>query len=267
MIIIGHRGASGVAPEHTFASWDRALEDGADYLEQDLQLTADGVLIVLHDDTLDRTARGTGCTGAVRDRTWSEIRDCDVGSWFNDAFPERARPEYAGLHIPTLDAVFERYHGAARFYIETKKPESAPGMEEELIRLLRLHDLLPRHAGDERVIIQSFSTRSLEKIHELAPLLPLVRLFHALEIGWTIRRQLEPLASWVRGIGPHRDDVDAKLLREAHALGLVVHAWTVNQPSDLDRLVTLGVDGVFTDFPALARAHLDRAPARSVPEK
>jgi len=259
MIIIGHRGAAGLAPEHTFASWDLALEAGADYLEQDLQMTADGVLIVMHDDSLDRTARGAGCRGPVRARTWNEIRDCDVGSWFNEAHPERARPEFAGQRIPTLDDVLARYAGPARFYIETKNPDAAPGMEDELVRLLGNHDLLPRASGDDRVIIQSFSERSLLRMRELAPDLPLVLLFARYEFGWTIRRRLERTAAWATGIGPEKGDVDRKLLDAAHALGLVVHPWTVNDPSDLERLMSLGVDGVFTDYPARAVAVRGRA--------
>ncbi|MGD8278669.1 MAG: glycerophosphodiester phosphodiesterase [Gemmatimonadota bacterium] len=254
MIIIGHRGAAGLAPEHTFASWDLALEAGADYLEQDLQLTADGVLIVMHDDSLDRTARGSGCRGPVRERAWAEIRECDVGSWFNEAHPERARPEYTAQRIPSLDAVLERYAGRGRFYIETKNPDAAPGMEAALVRLLGAHDLLPREPGDGRVIIQSFSERSLLRVRDLEPRLPLVLLLGRHEIGWTIRRKLRRIAGWATGIGPGMGDVDRKLLAAAHALGLVVHPWTVNDPADLERLASLGVDGVFTDFPDRAAA-------------
>ena len=122
---IGHRGASGHAPEHTFPAYDLALADGADYIEQDLQLTKDGVLIVLHDATLDRTARGPqeNCTGPVIGKTLAQIRTCDAGTWFNERFPDRARPEYAGLVIPTLDEVFTRYGNRVRYYIETKNPK------------------------------------------------------------------------------------------------------------------------------------------------
>ena len=254
MLIIGHRGAAGLAPEHTFASWDLALEAGADYLEQDLQMTADGVLVVLHDDSLDRTARGSGCRGAVRERAWAEIRDCDVGSWFNEAHPQLARPEFAGQRIPTLDAVLERYAGRARFYIETKNPEAAPGMEEALVRLLEARDLLPRQPGDATVIIQSFSERSLLRVRELEPRLPLILLLGRREFGWTIRRKLRRIAGWAAGIGPAKGDVDRKLLDAAHALGLVVHPWTVNDPVDLEKLANFGVDGVFTDFPDRAAA-------------
>lgn len=266
MIIIAHRGASGLAPEHTFAAWDRAIEDGADYIEQDLQLTADGVLIVMHDDSLNRTARGPGCTGRVRDRTWDEIRHCDVGSWFNEENPDRAKPEFADQRIPALDAVFERYAGRARFYIETKNPDAAPGMEEALLGLLAKHSLLPRHDRDHRVFIQSFSDRSLKHLHRLEPRLPLIQLYSAREFAWTIRRKLRHAATYAIGIGPHRNDVNERLLATAHELALVVHPWTVNDPADIERLLSLGADGIFTDFPHRA-AELRPPRARRVPEK
>src|ERR671916_500502 len=108
---IGHRGASGYAPEHTFAAYDLALKLGADYIEQDLQMTKDGVLVVLHDDTLDRTATGPArnCTGLVIEKTLAQLKTCEVGRWFNRAYPLYARPEYAGMRIPTLEEVFQRY--------------------------------------------------------------------------------------------------------------------------------------------------------------
>src|SRR5687768_14584053 len=122
MIVIGHRGASGYAPEHTFASYDRAFELGADYLEQDLQMTKDGVLVVMHDDTMERTTAGA-CRARVIDMTLAEVQRCDVGTWFNTLRPEHARAEFAAERVRTLDEVFERYAAHASFYIETKNPE------------------------------------------------------------------------------------------------------------------------------------------------
>ncbi len=246
MIIIAHRGASGYAPEHTFAAWDLALEMGAHYIEQDLQMTADGVLIVLHDETLDRT---TDCTGQVRFLSFADIASCDAGSWFNAAHPGRARPEWEGLAVPALEQVFERYEDRARFYIETKNPDDAPGMEEELLRLIRKFDLLGDREGLPSVIVQSFSGASLRKLHALEPRLRLVRLFGRHHTGLTLRWQLGRVARYGFGIGPSRFDVDARLVRSAHARGLAVHSWTVNEPAELARFEELGVDGVFTDFP------------------
>src|SRR5919112_4207668 len=164
---IGHRGASGYAPEHTFAAYDLALEQGADYIEIDLQMTADGVLVAMHDDTLDRTATAPEgvpeeyCTGPVIERTLEEIKQCDVGSWFG--------PEYAGQQIPTLEEIFQRYGTSVNYYIETKNPEAAPGMEEELLRLMEEYGLMEPAAENWQVLIQSFSSDSLMKIHELNP--------------------------------------------------------------------------------------------------
>lgn len=264
MIVIAHRGASGHAPEHTFASWDLALEMGADYLEQDLQMTADGALIVLHDDTLDRTTQGQ-CRGPVHDRTLDEIVDCDVGSWFNQAFPDRARPEFADQRIATLDQVFDRYRGRARFYIETKKPHAAPGMENELLRVLSRHALLPGQAETGTVIIQSFSAASLRHIHRAQPRIPLVQLLGSHEFRLTIRLRLARIAHWAQGIGPAAGDVDAGLVRAAHARGLVVHPYTVNDDNEMQRLIAAGVDGMFTDFPDRLSALRDHTPGGSAP--
>jgi glycerophosphoryl diester phosphodiesterase len=167
---IGHRGASGYAPEHTFASYDLALKLGADYIEQDLQQTRDGVLVVMHDKTLNRTATAPEgvparyCRGPVSKRTLRQIKQCDVGSWFNEEYPEYAKPGYVGLKIPTLEQVFKRYGKKANYYIETKNPDAAPGMEEELLRLMKKYELISPAARHWKVLIQSFSPESLQKI-------------------------------------------------------------------------------------------------------
>jgi glycerophosphoryl diester phosphodiesterase len=260
MLVIGHRGASGYAPEHTFASYDLALELGADYLEQDLQMTRDGVLVVLHDDTLDRTTGGA-CRGRVVDHTLAELRACDVGSWFNAAHPDRARPEFAGQQIPTLEEVLERYAGRASFYIETKNPEDAPGMEEALLNLLHRYDLRGPAATEWRVLVQSFSEASLQRVRALDGSLPLIQL---IEARWataaTIRARLPEIAEYAVGIGPSWRDVDGALTTAARELCLEVHPYTVNEPARMQRLTDLGVSGMFTDFP-------DRLLAQRPPEE
>jgi glycerophosphoryl diester phosphodiesterase len=249
MIVIGHRGASGYAPEHTFASYDLALQLGADYLEQDLQLTKDGVLVVLHDDTLDRTTGGT-CRGRVIDRTLAELHDCDVGSWFNAAYPDRARPEYVGQRIPTLDEVFERYAGRASFYVETKNPGEAPGMEEALLALLDRHDLRAAAAREWRVLIQSFSAQSLRKIHALDSSLPLIQLVHKRRTTpASLRARLPEIREYAVGIGPSWQDVDGRLIEAARSECLEVHPYTVNDAARMTHLADLGVTGMFTDLP------------------
>ena len=262
---VGHRGASGYAPEHTFPSYDLALTMGADYIEQDLQLTRDGVLVVLHDPTLDRTARGpaANCKGLVIEKTLEQIRTCDVGSWFNAAFPAYAREEYVGLRIPTLEEVFQRYRHRANFYIETKNPEEAPGMEEALLALLERYELRRPAARRNQVLVQSFSPASLVKIHGLAPELPLVQLTS--NVGSVaIRAQLDAIAGYAVGIGPAKASVDRALVDAAHARCLDVHPYTINETTEMERYLALGVDGMFTNFPDRLEALLgkDAAPGK-----
>lgn len=250
IVNIGHRGAAAYAPEHTLASYDLALAMGADYIEQDLQLTSDGVLVVLHDDTLDRTARGPAenCTGPVATKTLAQLRTCDVGSWFNEARPALARPEYVGLQIPTLEEVFRRYRRRASYYIETKSPDDADRMEERLLALLRRYDLL-RPARQWRVLIQSFSPASLQRLHALDPKLPLIQLLVTLGTSPARETMLDEIAAYAVGIGPLAASLDAAGLAHAHARCLAVHPFTVDDPTRMAQLVADGVDGMFTNAP------------------
>ena len=249
---IGHRGASAYAPEHTFAAYDLALEQGADYIEIDLQMTADGVLVALHDKTLNRTADAPEgvperyCRGLVSKKTLEQIKMCDAGSWFS--------PEYAGEQIPTLDEIFDRYGTSVNYYIETKNPDAAPGMEVELVGLLDEHGLIPEEGPAEtdswQVLIQSFSAESLMTIHELAPTLPLIQLYWA-GTSKSIQRDLDAVSAYAVGIGPYKKDVDAALVEAAHEHCLAVHPYTVNTVEEMEALIALGVDGMFTNNPDL----------------
>ena len=250
VLAVGHRGASGYAPEHTIASYNLALDLGADYIEQDLQLTKDGVLVALHDPTLDRTARGSAenCTGLVIEKTLAQIKTCDVGTWFNNAFPQFARAEYVGLQIPTLEEVFQRYRHRANYYIETKNPEEAPGMEEKLLALLDAYNLRGNAVRRNQVLIQSFSAASLQKLHGLDAALPLIQLYPGLSSA-TIRGTLDQVKAYAVGIGPSKGSVDAALVQAAHDRCLDIHPYTVNASTEMSALVALGVDGMFTNFP------------------
>ena len=269
-LVIAHRGASALAPEHTFFAWDRAFEAGADFLELDLQMTADGHLVVLHDERLARTARGPAedCSGVVSERTLAQLRHCDAGSWFNRRHPERARNEYVGARIPTLREVLERYAPrGARFYIETKHPEQAPGLEEKLLQELRRFDLLvPAAAGAlPRVILQSFHAPSLRNLRAMAPELPRVQLIPSRTSTAELRAALPEIAGYAQGIGPHFRQVDAALVRAAHEQGLFVHAYTVDDEASMRRLLEIGVDGLFTNRPARMRSLLQADAAARPP--
>jgi glycerophosphoryl diester phosphodiesterase len=257
---IGHRGTAGNAPEHTFASYDLALELGADYIEQDLRMTRDGVLVVLHDDTLDRTARGPAenCTGPVSEKTLAQLKTCDMGSSFNEEYPQYARPEYVGQKIPTLEEVFQRYGHGVNYYIETRSSEAAPDnpgiadssrMEEELLRLMDKYEFREPAAGHWQVLIQSFVPASLEEIHAQDSSLPLIQLYSDEEDSASIQGKLEISQAYAVGIGPSKDDVDQGLIAAAHARCLDVHPYTLEEESEMGALINLGVDGMFTNFP------------------
>ncbi|MBA3431366.1 MAG: glycerophosphodiester phosphodiesterase, partial [Actinobacteria bacterium] len=211
-MVIAHRGASAYAPEHTTAAYDLALKLGADYIEPDVHMTSDGVLVAIHDPTIDRTATrdGGAARGLVSSMTMDELRSCEFGSWYNRSFPSFARPEYSGLRIQSLEDIFARYGDRASYYIETKSPDS-PGMEEELVELIKRYGLMEPSANRWRVVIQSFSASSLEQTHALAPSLPLIQLFHV-QSSKSIQMALEEVRTYAAGIGPWKNAIDRQLV-------------------------------------------------------
>ncbi|WP_229713118.1 glycerophosphodiester phosphodiesterase [Macrococcus hajekii] len=245
--VIAHRGASGYAPEHTFASYDLSHNVmGADYIEVDLQMTKDGQLIAMHDETVDRTTNGTG---AVKDLTLAEIKQLDAGSWFNDKNPELAKPSYVGQQVPTLDEILTRYGSNAKYYIETKSPDVYPGMEEELIRVLAEHGLMKTNKLKKgHVLIQSFSNESLVKMRQLNKKIQLVQLLDRNQVDTLTDAQLSELKQLVMGIGPNFRDLTADNTKRLKSYGFVVHPYTVNTEEDMRRMNSYGVDGVFTNY-------------------
>ena len=252
VVRIAHRGASGNAPENTIPAFDLAVRLGADYIELDIALTRDGVPVILHDPTLDRTTGGSGgqCRGPVNERTLAELRGGEAGGWFNAEFPGAARAEYAGTPLPTLEEVFRRYGHRTRYLVEIKQPQNVPGIEERLVELLERYDLRGRAVADRRqVIVQSFSSESVRKVHALAPELPLVQLLRAAETPASIVPQLDAIREYAIGIGPAKNTVDRAVVEAAHARGLHVFPYTVNETEEMSALLALGVDGIITNYP------------------
>jgi glycerophosphoryl diester phosphodiesterase len=229
-------------------------------------MTSDGVLVALHDKTLNRTADAPEgvpeqyCRGLVSKKTLEQIKMCDAGSWFG--------PEYAGLEeplrIPTLEEIFLKYGTSVNYYIETKNPEAAPGMEDELLRLMDKYHLTEPAEDNWQVLIQSFSAESLMKIHEMNSELPLIQLYWA-GTSKSIQRDLDAVSEYAVGIGPYKKDVDAALVEAAHEHCLAVHPYTVNTVEEMEDLISVGVDGMFTNNPDLLEGVLgDAALSREV---
>ena len=149
-------------------SYDMGEKMHGDYIEIDLQMTKDGQLIAMHDEKVDRTTDGTG---NVKDYTLEQIKQLDAGSWFNEKYPQYAKPEYEGLKVPTLEEVFQKFGKNASYYIETKSPNIYPGMEKELLRLVNEYKI-----NKKTLLVQSFSPESLKIMHELDSSVKLVQL-------------------------------------------------------------------------------------------
>ncbi|MGB2715228.1 MAG: glycerophosphodiester phosphodiesterase family protein [Vicinamibacterales bacterium] len=273
-IVIAHRGASAYAPEHTIAAYRLALEQRADFVEQDLQISKDGVLVCLHDLTLERTTNVeevfptrsvAGPNGRpswnVSDFTLPELKTLDAGSWFDAKFK--------GERIPTFQEAIDLVRGKAGLYPETKGPEvygrRGFDMEKLLLDQLRSNKLDTRDATPNTpVIIQSFSAESLQKIRKAGSTLLLTFLVSDLdqERGrWLTDAGLKQVRQFADGLGPAKALLlaDPTLAPRAHGAGLTLTPYTfrsaglppgktVNQEMS-DFLYRIGVDALFTDNP------------------
>lgn len=243
---VSHRGASGHAPEHTLAAYELGEKMKGDYIEVDLQMTKDGVLIAMHDEKVDRTTDGSGF---VKDMTLAEIKELDAGSWFNEAYPDKAQPEYVGLKVPTLEEVIEEFGRGSRYYIETKAPSVYPGMEEELLRVLEKHKLTGQNAPSSKVLVQSFSADSLLKMHELDAKVPLIQLISYSGPATISDEEVQAIKEYAIGVGASYTRIDKEYVEKIRANGLLIHPYTVNTKADMERLLDWGVTGMFTNFP------------------
>ncbi len=244
---IAHRGASGYALEHTFNSYDKSHRElGASYIEIDLQRTKDGHLVAMHDETVDRTTNGHG---RVEDYTLDELKKLDAGSWFNKQHPNLAKSEYKNAKVPTLDEILSRYGKNANYYIETKSPDVYPGMENQLIQSLNKHGMLTNQSlKNGHVIVQSFSEPSLQKMKQLSPNIPLIRLLDKGELTSQTESDLKRIKSYAIGVGPEYTDLNENNTKHLKDLGFLIHPFTVNNETDMQRLNDYGVDGVFTNY-------------------
>ncbi len=244
---IAHRGGARLRPEHTLVAYENALDVGADVIEFDLHATSDGVVVILHDATVDRTTDGTG---AVRDMTYAELRALDAGYRFTRdggaTYPWRGR----GLKIPTVDEALAALDGVP---ITVEFKQIAPSIVDETIALFESYGALDRAA------FASFNSRPVGRVREISPTTltafdtaELVR-FSALDLS--MPGDYEPPAEIIQ---PPAVTVDAEFVEKAHALGLKVHPWTVNNAAEMEALLDLGVDGMFTDDPETLAALVEQ---------
>lgn len=234
-MVFGHRGACKYAPENTLASFELAVEQGADAIELDAKVSADGTVMVIHDQTVDRTTDGKG---RVNRLTLQELKKLDAGSFFDARF--------SGERIPTLDEVFESV--GKRIFINVELTNYA-SRHDTLVP--RVAEIVKRHGLEKSVIFSSFAPVNLRRIKVLLPNVPVGLLALDGAMG-ALNRSAFFLNLSPKNVHPYLRDVNSRLVTREHARGRRVHVWTVNEVEDFVRLKELGVDGVFTDDPLTA---------------
>jgi glycerophosphoryl diester phosphodiesterase len=235
-MVIAHRGASAYAPENTLAAFDLALQLGCRHLELDIDFTSDGHIVVMHDDTVDRTTNGTGPVGS---HTLAELRALDAGSWFGTPF--------AGERIPTFAEVLARYQGRVHLHTEIK------GRAARLASCTA--DLVRQYAMADHVTVTSFQRPRLEEMRAYAPELP---------TGWLVSEVSDATIARARELGltqicPRANTVTPALVRRLHAEGFVVRAWGVADEALMRQVVDAGADGMTVNFPDTLLAYVQRA--------
>jgi glycerophosphoryl diester phosphodiesterase len=240
-VLFAHRGASAHAPENTLPAFELALRQGADGVELDAKLSADGQVVVIHDQTVDRT---TGGRGRVRDLRLAELQALEAGSFFSEAF--------RGAQIPTLDEIFETIGARALINVELTNYGTP---RDRLVE--KVCGLIEKHGLQDRILLSSFFASNLRQAARLLPGVP--RGLLALG-GW--------MGAWARSFAfmfgdyqalhPHLTDAGAEQVERAHKLNRRIHVWTANTPEEIRRLMEWRVDGFFTDDPQMAARALGR---------
>lgn len=227
--VVAHRGDSSVAPENTMAAVTSAVEGGSDFFEIDIDFTADGEIVAIHDDTVDRTTDGTG---AIREMTYPEVSELDTGSWFD--------PAYSHSDMPLLDEVFEYMsQTGAQVVLEYKST-----WEPEDVAMSTA--LIEEYGVEDQIIAQSFDLTTMSSLQQELPEVPRMVLGDITEDAIGIAEELGAV-----GYNPPVAQVleNPDWVQEANDAGLATFVWTANDSADWASLISLGVEGVITDHP------------------
>lgn len=230
MIIYGHRGASGYAPENTLAAFQEAARRGADGIELDVQLTRDGEVVVIHDHKIDRTSNGHGW---IKDFTLTELKHYDFGGWFSSDFIDEA--------IPTLNEVLDWLQSnQLQLNIEIKNgPVVYSGIEEKIVNLLAKYHL------EQRTIVSSFHHPCLKQIKHYNPKISTGALFECRPISVPLLAQ----NCGAEYLHPNWQSLDAEWVSSAKTAGLTINAYTLNHYDEYQWIKSLDINGIFTNFP------------------
>ncbi|MBI5972743.1 glycerophosphodiester phosphodiesterase [Staphylococcus caledonicus] len=231
--IVAHRGLSHQYPENTIEGFKAALMQHIDMLEIDVHFTKDNYLVVVHDDTIDRTSNGKG---KIKDYTLEEIRKFDFGIKHSEKF--------ANTTISTFDEVLELFnHYSKTLLIEIKVPKQYPGIEQAVLEKLEAY-----HVPSHKAIIQSFDANSVKRLAELRSKYKLGLLVSKKKY-WYKQPNFEEIATYASYVNPNYKLVNKKFIARAHDASLKVMPYTVNMAKNVKDLIKVGVDGVISDIP------------------
>lgn len=239
-VIYAHRGASGYCPENTIAAFSKALELEATGIETDVQMTKDGRLVLIHDESLKRTA---GADAWIKDVTYEEVRKLDAGSWYS--------PEFAGEKIPSLEELFELVRNTDTIVnVELKNGGYAyPELESKVISVIRQFQL------EDRILLSSFNHYSLALCNQLAPDIKTAVLYvEGLYRPWDYA-----VSFGASALHPAHYAVTPEWVAEAKARGVDYNPFTVNEEKDIVRMIEAKVSGIITDYPDRVAALLSQS--------
>lgn len=254
VVDIAHRGSSGSAPENTVAAVEYAVQQRASFVEVDVQRSADGELVVIHDVTLERTTDveevfPDRAPWNVSDFTLDELRQLDAGSWFS--------PDFAGEPVPTLREVVDALGSRTGFLLEVKSPHLYPGIEAEIHQeLSSIPGYMPRALRNGDLVVQSFDIDSMRTYHEVAPEAPIGLLYGSRPT----EEQLVDASTWAEQVNPSYRVTDQELVDRIHELGMTISVYTLNTGQLMREYINLGVDGIITDYPGVLRDILGSKP-------
>jgi glycerophosphoryl diester phosphodiesterase len=243
-LVIAHQGGDGLRPGNTLNAFEHASGLGADVLEMDIHSTRDGMLVVIHDDTVDRTTDGSG---RVQDFTFEALQELDAGyNWSPDGgvtFPYRGQ----GIQVPSLEEVLRNY---PEFRLNIEIKQEVPSIGQPLC------DLLQEYRLADRALVASFSQRAMNDFRAVCPEVATSAVENEVILFFAFKTLLlaptySPTA-YALQVPENRFNIQVLtegFIRTAHSRGMQVHAWTINEPADMRRLLDLGVDGIITDYP------------------